>query len=235
MWEDQGDSVRDEGWLHLGREVLHCVQRPVPGDLRHGQGEQQVKGDINWSIIICLLFIFYYFPWQDIGYRKDCSEFTETKCRTVYDTKGAWRTIDIGAIDSQIRSVPWTLALTLSVNLPKEWGEVLGLLQEAVRHGVRDRDGSRSELLLPLIIMRFIFLDYLILEYEQKCSTSYEEQCHGYGYHQSCTKVQSVWRKKNLMWIMTWWFCKNNYKVWWLVVNLYLFYAGAEGDVQASS
>ena len=117
---------------------------------------------------------------------------------------------------------PMDLGSNIVRQPPTEWGEVLGLLQEAVRHGVRDRDGSRSELLLPLIIMRFIFLDYLILEYEQKCSTSYEEQCHGYGYHQSCTKVQSVWRKKNLMWIMTWWFCKNNYKVWWLVVNLYL-------------
>ncbi len=26
-------------------------------------------------------------------------------------------------------------------------------------------------------------------EYEQKCSTSYEEECHGYGYHQECEKV----------------------------------------------
>ena len=24
---------------------------------------------------------------QDIGYRKECNEFTETKCRTVFDTK----------------------------------------------------------------------------------------------------------------------------------------------------
>ena len=24
---------------------------------------------------------------QDIGYKKDCNEFTETKCRTVFDTK----------------------------------------------------------------------------------------------------------------------------------------------------
>ena len=24
---------------------------------------------------------------QDIGYRSECSEFTETKCRTVFDTK----------------------------------------------------------------------------------------------------------------------------------------------------
>ena len=26
-------------------------------------------------------------------------------------------------------------------------------------------------------------------EYEQKCTTSYEEECHGYGYHQECEKV----------------------------------------------
>ena len=26
-------------------------------------------------------------------------------------------------------------------------------------------------------------------EYEQKCSVSYEEECHGYGYHQECEKV----------------------------------------------
>ena len=26
-------------------------------------------------------------------------------------------------------------------------------------------------------------------EYEQKCSTSYEEECHGYGYHQQCDQV----------------------------------------------
>ena len=27
-------------------------------------------------------------------------------------------------------------------------------------------------------------------EYEQKCTTSYEEECHGYGYHQECEKVK---------------------------------------------
>jgi hypothetical protein len=27
-------------------------------------------------------------------------------------------------------------------------------------------------------------------EYEQKCTTSYEEECHGYGYHQECEKVE---------------------------------------------
>ena len=29
-------------------------------------------------------------------------------------------------------------------------------------------------------------------EYEQKCTTSYEEECHGYGYHQECEKVRSI-------------------------------------------
>ena len=27
------------------------------------------------------------------------------------------------------------------------------------------------------------------LSYEQKCDTSYEKQCHGYGYHQECQQV----------------------------------------------
>ena len=27
-------------------------------------------------------------------------------------------------------------------------------------------------------------------EYKQKCTTSYEEECHGYGYHQECQKVK---------------------------------------------
>ena len=27
-------------------------------------------------------------------------------------------------------------------------------------------------------------------EYEQKCSTSYEEECSGYGYHQECEQVK---------------------------------------------
>ena len=26
-------------------------------------------------------------------------------------------------------------------------------------------------------------------EYQQKCTTSYEEECHGYGYHQECEEV----------------------------------------------
>ena len=26
-------------------------------------------------------------------------------------------------------------------------------------------------------------------EYEQKCTTSYEKECHGYGYHQECEDV----------------------------------------------
>ena len=30
------------------------------------------------------------------------------------------------------------------------------------------------------------------LQYEQKCSTEYEQQCHGYGYHQSCEKVREL-------------------------------------------
>ena len=29
-------------------------------------------------------------------------------------------------------------------------------------------------------------------EYEQKCSTSYEEECHGYGYHQECEQVYGL-------------------------------------------
>ena len=28
-----------------------------------------------------------YCLFQDIGYQKECNEFTETKCRTVFDTK----------------------------------------------------------------------------------------------------------------------------------------------------
>ena len=27
-------------------------------------------------------------------------------------------------------------------------------------------------------------------EYKQKCTTSYDEECHGYGYHQECQKVK---------------------------------------------
>ena len=29
--------------------------------------------------------------WQDIGYQKECNEFTETKCRTVFDTSSEER------------------------------------------------------------------------------------------------------------------------------------------------
>ena len=29
-------------------------------------------------------------------------------------------------------------------------------------------------------------------EYKQKCTTSYEEECHGYGYHQECQKVNFI-------------------------------------------
>ena len=35
----------------------------------------------------CQIFKICLYIYQDIGYKKDCNEFTETKCRTVFDTK----------------------------------------------------------------------------------------------------------------------------------------------------
>ena len=55
---------------------------------------------------------------QDIGYKKDCNEFTETKCRTVFDTKVGIKF-----------SVPTMIS-------PPERGEVQRDLPEAVRHGL---------------------------------------------------------------------------------------------------
>jgi hypothetical protein len=44
---------------------------------------------------------------------------------------------------------------------------------------------------LPLYCLQcdMVYETVVDWEYEQKCSTSYEEECHGYGYHQECEQV----------------------------------------------
>ena len=52
--------------------------------------ESYDTGKVSPCYLICYLvtYINYVVSYvQDIGYRKECNEFTETKCRTVYDTK----------------------------------------------------------------------------------------------------------------------------------------------------